>query len=332
MPLPKRPLGQTEVSAISLGCMNLSHAYGVAPDADYSQKLIQMAYDHGVNHFDTAVLYGFGKNETLVGEAIKPFRQDIHLASKCGLTSTDGEMKRVVDGRPETIKLSCEQSLKRLQTDVIDLYYLHRWDKTIPIEESVGALKDLIDEGKIVSIGLSEVSADTLRRGHAEAPISAVQSEYSLWSRNVEIAVLEVCEELGVSFVAFSPLGRGFLSGKLKNPPSFVEKDLRNNMPRFQEPNYSSNCHLLGALRELSSKCGVSAAQLSLAWVLNKRQNIIAIPGTTKIDHLMQNIEASGLDLSHDIMEALEDCFKQDAIKGGRYNDKTQLEIDTEEF
>lgn len=326
----KRRLGDTNVSAISLGCMNLSHAYGNAPPIEYSEQLLQTAYELGVNHFDTAILYGFGKNEELVGKAIKPFRQHIHLASKCGLTTLD--LKRKVDGRPEIIKKSCEQSLKRLQTDVIDLYYLHRWDKTIPVEESVGALKDLMQEGKIRSIGLSEVSAQTLRRAHKECPITAVQSEYSLWTRNPEIAVLETCQELGVAFVAFSPLGRGFLGGKLNHPPNFVEKDLRHQMPRFQAPNYANNLQLLDSLRELADCINISVAQLALAWVLKKGENIIAIPGTTQIRHLRENCVAGDLDLSPELMDALNNCFKRENIQGARYNEKTQLEIDTEEF
>ena len=330
MSLSTRSLGGVEVSAVGLGCMNLSHAYGVAPSAEDGIKLIRSAFELGVNHFDTAILYGFGKNETLVGEAIKPFRQEICLASKCGLTAPD--LTRKVDGRPDAIKQACEGSLQRLQTDVIDLYYLHRWDKNVPIEESVGALKELVDEGKIRNIGLSEVSAYTLRKAHQVHPIAAVQTEYSLWTRNPEIAVLDTCKELGVQFVAFSPLARGFLTGTLQNPPNFVDKDLRNNMPRFQQPNYSENLKLLEPLRRLSDQVGVSLAKLVLAWVLNKDENIIAIPGTTKLSHLKENCSAANLDLSLEIMERLEQLINQDTVQGPRYNEKTQLEIDTEEF
>jgi hypothetical protein len=310
--------------------MNLSHAYGNAPEREYAERLIHTAYDLGVNHFDTAILYGFGKNEALVGRAIKPFRQHIHLASKCGLTTPD--LQRSVNGRPENIKASCEQSLRRLQTDVIDLYYLHRWDKKIPIEESVGALSRLVEAGKINAIGLSEVSAHTLRKAHAVHPIAAVQSEYSLWTRNPEIAVLDACKELDVAFVAFSPLGRGYLTGTLSNPTGFVEKDLRNNMPRFQEPHYSANLELLAPLRALASDCGVAMAKLALAWVLAQGDYIIAIPGTTKVRHLQDNCAAAGLDLSLDLMDKVGQYINQTNISGARYNEKTQLEIDTEEF
>ncbi len=330
MDMHKRLLGDTEVTTVSLGCMNLSHAYGTPPSPEYSEKLIQTAYDLGINHFDTAILYGFGKNESLVGQAIKPFRQNIYLASKCGLTSP--ELKREINGRPEVIKQSCEQSLQRLQTDVIDLYYLHRLDKSVPIEESVGALKDLITEGKIRSIGLSEVSADTIRRAHKECPVTAVQSEYSLWSRNPEIAVLDACKDLGATFVSFSPLARGYLTGKLENPPEFVEKDLRNNMPRFQEPNYAYNLSLLEPLYAVAKDIGITPTQLALAWVLNKDKSSIVIPGTTKIEHLKENVSASNLVLSDEHMQAIEAAFKQEDVYGPRYNEKTQLEIDTEEY
>lgn len=319
-----------QVSAIGLGCMNLSHAYGIAPSPEHGEKLIHAAFDLGVNHFDTAILYGFGKNETLVGRAIKPFRDEVHLASKCGLTTPD--LKRNVDGRPEAIKQACEGSLKRLQTDVIDLYYLHRWDKSVPIEESVGALKELVQEGKIKTIGLSEVSAATLRRAHTTHPITAVQTEFSLWTRNPEIAVLETCKALGIAFVAFSPLARGFLTGTLTNPSDFVEEDLRNNMPRFQEPHYSVNLELLKPLREISKATGISLPQLALAWVLNKGKHIIAIPGTTQIAHLKENCAAANLDLSKEIMGKLEQTINRETVRGARYNEKIQLEIDTEEF
>ena len=204
-----RTLAGHTVNPIGLGCMNLSHAYGTPPDETSALQLLQRAVELGCNHFDTATLYGFGANETLVGKALKPYRKQILLASKCGMGGVNGQ--RVIDGRPATLKQQCEASLQRLQTDVIDLYYLHRWDKNIPIEESVGALADLVQQGKIRAIGLSEVSAATLEKAHAVHPIAAVQTEYSLWTRNPEIAVLAKTRELGTAFVAFSPLGRGGL-------------------------------------------------------------------------------------------------------------------------
>lgn len=330
MAIPKRKLGNTLVSSVSLGCMNLSHAYGNAPSQEDGIKLLQKAYDLGINHFDTAILYGFGKNETLVGEAIKPFRDQIYLASKCGLTSPD--LTRQVDGRPESIIKACEGSLKRLQTDVIDLYYLHRWDKSIPIEDSIGALKTLVEQGKIKEIGLSEVSAETLRKAHAVHPITALQTEYSLWTRNPEIAGLKACDELGVTFVAFSPLARGYLSEALSNPPNFVEKDLRNNMPRFQPPNFEKNLALLKPVAAIASDLNITVSQLSLAWLLNKDKNLIVIPGTTQIQHLEDNCRAGGISLSNEIIAALDKAINQNTVQGPRYNAKTQLEIDTEEF
>ncbi|MDX9839557.1 MAG: aldo/keto reductase, partial [Azoarcus sp.] len=226
--MQQRSLGPFQVGAIGLGCMNLSHAYGVPPAPEAAEAVLLRALDLGITHFDTASLYGFGANETLVGRVLSRYRSRFTLASKCGMTGVDG--KRVIDGRPETLKLTCEASLKRLQTDVIDLYYLHRWDKQVPIEDSVGALAELVREGKIRSIGLSEVSAETLRRAHAVHPIAAVQTEYSLWTRNPEIAVLDACRELGASFVAFSPAARGFLANALTTPDAaetFDAKDIR---------------------------------------------------------------------------------------------------------
>ena len=213
--------------------MNLSHAYGVAPPTDEGIRLLHAAYDMGIRHFDTAALYGFGKNETLVGEAFKGRRDDIFLASKCGLRGVDG--KRSIDGRPETLRATLEQSLERLQTDFIDLYYLHRWDfNNVPIEDSVGELAKMVQEGKIGGVGLSEVGADALRRAHAVHPITAIQTEYSLWSRNAEIAVLDTCKALDIAFVAFSPLARGFLCGAVTDFDDLVEGDIRRGMPRFQ--------------------------------------------------------------------------------------------------
>ncbi len=328
--MSQRSLAGHDVNAIGLGCMNLSHAYGNPLSEKEGIKLIQNAFDLGVNHFDTAILYGFGSNESLVGNAVKPFRNDILLASKCGLTTP--ELTRKVDGRPEAIKGACEGSLQRLQTDVIDLYYLHRWDKSVPIEESIGALKALVQEGKIKNIGLSEVSAQTLRLAHSVHPIAAVQTEYSLWTRNPEINILDTCKELGTAFVAFSPLGRGALTGTLQSPASFLEKDLRNNMPRFQEPNLAKNLALLENCRDLANQANCSMSQLALAWLLYKDENLSVIPGTTRIEHLRENCLAANVKLDADLIVKIENIINQDTVHGSRYNEKTQLEIDTEEF
>ena len=325
-----RPLAGHTVNPIGLGCMNLSHAYGTPPDETSAIQLLQRAVELGCNHFDTATLYGFGANETLVGKALKPYRKQIFLASKCGMGGVNGQ--RVIDGRPATLKQQCEASLQRLQTDVIDLYYLHRWDKNIPIEESVGALADLVQQGKIRAIGLSEVSAATLEKAHAVHPIAAVQTEYSLWTRNPEIAVLAKTRELGAAFVAFSPLGRGFLGGSLHDVADLVEKDIRRPMPRFSAENYPKNLQLLPALQQLADQAGCPPAQLSLAWLLAQQDNILPIPGTVQISHLAENLAAAELNLDADLLQQAGQLIHAQNVHGARYPAATQAEIDTEEF
>ena len=325
-----RTLAGHTVNPIGLGCMNLSHAYGTPPDETSAIQLLQRAVELGCNHFDTATLYGFGANETLVGKALKPYRKQIFLASKCGMGGVNGQ--RVIDGRPATLKQQCEASLQRLQTDVIDLYYLHRWDKNIPIEESVGALADLVQQGKIRAIGLSEVSAATLEKAHAVHPIAAVQTEYSLWTRNPEIAVLAKTRELGAAFVAFSPLGRGFLGGSLHDVADLVEKDIRRPMPRFSAENYPQNLQLLPALQQLADQAGCTTAQLSLAWLLAQQDNILPIPGTVQISHLAENLAAAELNLDADLLQQAGQLIHAQNVHGARYPAATQAEIDTEEF
>ena len=325
-----RPLAGHTVNPIGLGCMNLSHAYGTPPDETSAIQLLQRAVELGCNHFDTATLYGFGANETLVGKALKPYRKQIFLASKCGMGGVNGQ--RVIDGRPATLKQQCEASLQRLQTDVIDLYYLHRWDKNIPIEESVGALADLVQQGKIRAIGLSEVSAATLEKAHAVHPIAAVQTEYSLWTRNPEIAVLAKTRELGAAFVAFSPLGRGFLGGSLHDVADLVEKDIRRPMPRFSAENYPKNLQLLTALQQLADQAGCTLTQLSLAWLLAQQDNILPIPGTVQISHLAENLAAAELNLDADLLQQAGQLIHAQNVHGARYPAATQAEIDTEEY
>jgi aryl-alcohol dehydrogenase-like predicted oxidoreductase len=319
---------------IGLGCMNLSHAYGVPPSADDAAGLLLRALDLGVTHFDTAALYGFGANETLVGRVLAPHRHRFTLASKCGMTGVtfaDG-VKRVIDGRPATLKATCEAALQRLRTDVIDLYYLHRWDKTVPIEESVGALGELVREGKIRAVGLSEVSAATLRRAHAVHPIAAVQTEYSLWTRNPEIAVLDACRALGTTLVAFSPLARGFLPGTLRDVSGFDAKDIRRAMPRFAPSNYAENLALLDGVAEVAREAGCTLAQLALAWLLHRGEHVLPIPGTTSIAHLEENLGAAQVTLTPAQMRRLDTLVHRDTVRGARYNAATQTEIDTEEF
>jgi hypothetical protein len=320
-----RKLGPFNVSAIGLGCMGLSHAYGTPPDPKTAAQILLKALDLGYTFFDTAALYGLGANETLLGETLKHRRSEIVLASKCGMLRP-----RELDGRPEILKRTCEDSLRRLQTDVIDLYYLHRWDKRVPIEESAGALADLVKQGKIRSIGLSEVSANTLRRAHAVHPIAAVQTEYSLWTRNPEIAVLDACKEIGAAFVAFSPLARGFLTGTLRDVSTLPPKDIRLAMPRFQGENFPRNLRLLDGFSVIARENDCSMGQLALAWLLTKAPHIIPIPGTTRLDHLAENAAACNVRLLPGAFERMDALINANTVSGPRYNATTLPEIDTE--
>lgn len=325
----RRMLGDRAVFPIGLGCMNLSHAYGVPPSAQAARALLEAALDLGIDHFDTAALYGFGRNEELVGEVLAPLRERFFLASKCGMTGVDG--KRVIDGRPETLKRTCEEALRRLRTDRIDLYYLHRVDRNVPVEDSIGALSDLVRAGSIRAIGLSEVSAQTLRKAHAIHPIAAVQSEYSLWTRNPELGVLETCHELGISFVAFSPVGRGFLAGAVRDANALVEKDIRRGMPRFQAPHFTRNLEILDRFCELAREAACSPAQLALAWLLARAPHVIPIVGTTSVDHLRENVAAATLAIDPAFIDRAGACIDDTTISGPRYPAATLAEIDTEE-
>ena len=333
--MTNRQIASFKVSPIGLGCMNLSHAYGAPVSAEQGERVLLAALDQGVDFFDTAALYGFGANETLVGKVLKPHRQKFTLASKCGMqgvTQNDGSKVRVIDGRPETIKKTCEDALRRLQTDVIDLYYLHRWDKSVPIEESVGALGELVRRGHIRTVGLSEVSAATLRRAHAEFPITAVQTEYSLWTRNPEIAVLDACRELGVAFVAFSPVARGFLCGGLTDVSTLDAKDIRRAMPRFAPEAYAANLKLLDGYQAIARDVGCTPAQLALAWLLHQGEHIIPIPGTTNVEHLHDDLGAVNVRLDAATMERLGALINERTVVGNRYNAQSAREVDTETF
>ncbi len=329
-----RFLGPFEVGAIGFGGMNLSHAYGAGPPPAAAAALIARALDLGVDHFDTAALYGFGLNEELLAHALAPHRQRITLATKGGMAGVefaDG-MRRVIDGRPEAIRRDCESSLRRLRTDHIDIYYLHRWDKQVPIEDSVGELARLVTGGKVRALGLSEVSAATLRRAHAVHPIAAVQSEYSLWSRNAEIAVLDACRELGTSFVAFSPIGRGFLSGRLRVVTGFDAKDIRRSMPRFTPQNYAANLGLLEPFGRIAERVGCTMAQLAIAWLLGRGNHVLPLPGTTSIAHLEENLAAAAVVLDAETVAELDAVFAPGHVVGARYNAQNQAEVDTEVF
>jgi aryl-alcohol dehydrogenase-like predicted oxidoreductase len=329
--MQQRTLGPFKVSAIGLGCMNLSHAYGKPPSREDAEALLLNALDSGVTLFDTAALYGFGLNEELVGEVLSRHRSKFTLASKGGLHG-NAEGKRVLDGRPASLKASCEQSLKRLRTEVIDLYYLHRWDKRVPIEDSVGAMSDLVREGKVRTIGLSEVSAATLRRAHAVHPITALQTEYSLWTRNPEIAVLDACRELGTAFVAFSPLARGFLCGDLRDVSTLGERDIRRGMPRFQPDTYAANLKLLDGVAAIAGELHCTLSQLALAWLLAKGDHIIPIPGTRSMAHLQDDLGAVNVALDATTMQRLDALINRHTVVGPRYDAAAQAGVDTEEF
>ncbi len=333
--MKNRQIASFSVSTIGLGCMNLSHAYGAPVSAQQGERVLLTAFDQGVTFFDTAALYGFGSNETLLGQVMKPHRKRFTLASKCGmqgLEQSDGSKLRVIDGRPETIKKTCEDSLRRLQTEVIDLYYLHRWDKKVPIEDSVGALSDLVRQGKIQTIGLSEVSASTLRKAHAVHPIAAMQTEYSLWTRNPEIAVLQACRELGAAFVAFSPLARGFLCGAPLDIAGFEPKDIRRGMPRFTSDHFAANQKLLPSYEALAQEAGCSPAQLALAWLLHQGEDIIPIPGTSSVAHLLDDLAAVDVKLDAGLLARLDALINQNTVAGNRYNAQVNSEVDTEVF
>jgi aryl-alcohol dehydrogenase-like predicted oxidoreductase len=331
----QRRLGPFHVGAIGLGCMNLSHGYGAPPAAEDSERLLRAALDGGVTLFDTAALYGFGSNETLVGAVLKPHRDRVVLCSKggiAGVAGDDGVQRRVINGRPEAIRANCEASLKRLRTDVIDLYYLHRWDKAVPIEESVGAMADLKRAGKVRALGLSEVSAGTLRRAHSEHPIAAVQSEYSLWSRNVEIALIAACREFGTTLVAFSPLARGFLTAEPPDPATFGAQDARKPMPRFDTTHWPANLKLHAAYLQLAREAGCTPAQLALAWLLAQGDDVLPIPGTTRIAHLRDNLGAADFAPPPAFIERAGALINQQTVSGARYPAANQGEVDTEEF
>jgi aryl-alcohol dehydrogenase-like predicted oxidoreductase len=334
-----RTIGPFTTPALGLGCMNLSHAYGEPPSVQQAEALLLAALDAGVTLIDTAALYGFGANESLVGRVLKAHRSRIVLCSKGGLAGVvqaDGSLKRVIDGRPEALRRNCEDSLRRLQTDCIDVYYLHRWHKlgpdAVPIEDSVGELARLVQAGKLRCIGLSEVSATTLLRAHAVHPIAAVQTEYSLWTRNAEIAVLQACRSIGAAFVAFSPVARGFLSSTPPDPSGFGPKDIRRGMPRFAAEHYPQNLALLSGVRALAQAQGCTVSQLALAWLLARGPHVLPIPGTTRVEHLQENLGALNVVLSAEQVAQLDTLVNTRTVQGNRYSAQSSAEVDTETF
>jgi aryl-alcohol dehydrogenase-like predicted oxidoreductase len=330
MSISKRSINGRSINPVGLGCMSLSWAYGVPPSEEDAAKLLHRALDLGYDHLDTANIYGLGHNETLIGNALHGRRKEFFLATKMGLI-IDGA-KRGVDCSPAAIRKCVEESLTRLQTDFIDLYYMHRRDFDVPIEESVGAMAELIKEGKIGSIGLSEMSAETLRKAAAVHPIAAVQTEYSLWTRNPEIAVLDACRELGTTLVAFSPVARGVLANGVRDVDALAEKDLRRNMPRFNEENWPKNLGLVDQFNAIAAEEGVTPAQLSLAWVLSRGEHVVAIPGTASIAHLEENLARWDWELSAATVARLDALINQASVAGPRYGELIQQTIDTEDF
>lgn len=327
MSLPTRAFGPYTVSAISLGCMNLSHAYGVPLPPEDGAALLNRALDLGVTMLDTAALYGLGNNERLIASAVMHRKAEFTLASKCVLDAIDG--KRGLDGSPDAITGTVERSLGRLGTDHIDLVYLHRLDRKVPVEESVGALVRLKEAGKIGAIGLSEMSADSIRRAHAVHPIAAVQSEYSPVVRNPEVAVLETCRALGIAFIAFSPVARGMLAGALRSA-DYVQGDIRLHMPRFIEPHLSHNLAVVAAFDALATENELTPAQLALGWLLAQGDHVIPIPGTRSLAHLQENVAAATLVLPPDMVARVDAIFTPGAIRGARYSAAMQAQIDTE--
>lgn len=329
MALPIRSIGKLQVSAIGLGCMNLSHAYGITPSEEEGGKLLNRALDLGVTFLDTAALYGSGANERLIAKSVMRRRSEFTLASKCVLDVYDG--KRGINGSPEAIAKTLEGALQRLETDHIDLYYMHRLDPNVPIEESVGALVRAIEAGKIGAIGLSEMSADTIRRAHAVHPITAVQSEYSPTVRNPEIAVLDTCRELGIGFVAFSPVARGLLADGVHDD-RYEPGDIRLNMPRFLGDNLQHNLRAVGQFNALAAEIGCTPAQLALAWVLARGDHIVPIPGTRSIAHLEEDLGAVNVTVTPEVAARVEAIFAKGAIRGARYSAAMQAQVGTETY
>jgi aryl-alcohol dehydrogenase-like predicted oxidoreductase len=325
----QRKLGSSgiQVGAIGLGCMGMSDFYGPTDDIE-SLATLNLALDQGVTFLDTADMYGFGKNEELVGQVVRKRRQDVVLATKFGFVRDPSDpTKRAVNGRPDYVVAACDASLKRLGVDVIDLYYQHRVDPAVPIEETVGAMADLVRAGKVRALGLSEAAAETVRRANAVHPIAALQSEYSLWTREPEDGVLATCRSLNIAFVAYSPLGRGFLTGAIRKVDDLTPDDYRRQTPRFQSDSLATNLELVKQVEALAAKKGCTPAQLALAWVLVQGQNVIPIPGTKRRTRLLENLAAVDVQLSKDELAALTAAIPRAAVAGLRYPAHMQASV-----
>jgi len=324
-----RKLGTSglEVSALGLGCMGLSHGYGTPADRRDAIGLIRAAVELGVTFFDTAQVYGPFTNEDVVGEALEPFRDEVVIATKFGFDIAEGAT-RGLSSRPEYIRAMTENSLRRLRTDTIDLYYQHRVDPSVPIEDVAGTVRELIEEGKVRYFGLSEAGVGTIRRAHAVQPVTALQSEYSLWWREPEEEILPVLEELGIGFVPFSPLGRGFLTGAIDETTSFLPTDFRHNVPRFTEENRRANLDFVRQVTDLAEGKGATPAQLALAWLLARRPWIVPIPGTTKLHRLEENLGAVDVELTTEELERIDEALERLTVQGHRYSESAQQMVD----
>jgi aryl-alcohol dehydrogenase-like predicted oxidoreductase len=323
--MKKRKLGKSglEVSAIGLGCMGMSQSYGPSPDKKELIGLIHKAIERGVTLFDTAEIYGPFVNEELVGEALAPLRARVAIATKFGI-KIGANGQQIVDSRPERVRLSVEGSLKRLRVQVIDLYYQHRVDPEVPIEDVAGVVKDLIREGKVRHFGLSEAGVKTIRRAHAVQPVTAVQSEYSLWWRRPEEELLPTLEELGIGFVPFSPLGKGFLTGKIDEKTTFDKSDFRNIVPRFTPEARKANLALIDQLREIAERKSATPAQIALAWLLAQKPWIVPIPGTRKLERLDENIGAASVELTSEDLHEIDGAASKITIQGARYPEELE--------
>jgi aryl-alcohol dehydrogenase-like predicted oxidoreductase len=328
--MQKRRLGNSdlEVSAIGLGCMGLSYGYGPATDTQDAITLIRTAFERGVTFFDTAEAYGPYKNEELLGEALAPFRDQVVIATKFGFEFDANGGQSGMNSRPEHIREVAEAALKRLKTDVIDLFYQHRVDPNVPIEDVAGAVKDLIQDGKVKHFGLSEAGVQTIRRAHAVQPVTALQSEYSLWWREPEQEILPTLEELGIGFVPFSPLGKGFLTGKIDETTTFDSKDFRNVVPRFSPEARKANYALVDLLGQIAARKQATPAQIALAWLLAQKPWIVPIPGTTKLHRLEENIGAAAVELKLDDLHDIKDAVSKITVQGDRYPAHLQARVD----
>ena len=326
--MQKRKLGKLEVSALGLGCMGMSASYGQPPDRKEMIALLRAAVERGITFFDTAEVYGPFKNEELIGDALSPIRDQVVIATKFGF-KLDATGKQVgVDSRPEHIKEVAEASLKRLKTDVIDLFYQHRVDPNVPIEDVAGAVKDLIQQGKVKHFGLSEAGVKVIRSAHAVQPVTAIQSEYSLFWREPEEEILPTLEELGIGFVPFSPLGKGFLTGAIKEDTQFEQGDFRNIVPRFAPENRKSNQAIVDVLTKFAQKKKATPAQIAIAWILAQKPWFVPIPGTTKFLRLRENVGAASVELTGDDLREIENAASQIKVEGARYSESAQRMID----